>query len=99
MTLSAANGPATAVTPAAFVAAVICAADATEVSTVKARSAPCCAANAWSNGLCASASMPSASVEAAVETSTTRPMMIAWSLRPPRPPRAAWKTALMTGPL
>ena len=46
VTLSAANGPATAVTPATFVAAVICAADATDVSTVKARSAPCCDANA-----------------------------------------------------
>src|SRR3984957_5464234 len=46
VTLSAANGPAAAVTPATFVAAVICAADATDVSTVKARSAPCCDANA-----------------------------------------------------
>ena len=63
-----------------------------------ATSAPCCAANAWSNGLCASASMPRARVEAAVAARTTRPMMTAWSLRPPRPPRAARKTALMAAP-
>ena len=69
------------------------------VSTVTATSAPFCDANAWSNGLCASASMPSARVEAAVATSTTRPMMMACSLRPPRPPRAARKTALMNVPL
>ena len=50
------------------------------MSTVTATSAPCCVANAWSNGLCASASMPRASVEAAVAARTTRPMMMAWSL-------------------
>ena len=94
-TFSAANGPATAVTPLTLVAAVIWAADATDVSTVTAMSAPFWVANAWSNGECASASMPSARVEAAVATSTTRPMMTACSFRPPRPPRAARKTALM----
>src|ERR1700733_8763417 len=65
VTLADANGPATAVTPVTFVAAVSCAAVTADVSTVTATSAPRCAANAWSNGLCASASMPRASVEAA----------------------------------
>ena len=51
--------------------------------------APCWAANAWSNGALESTSRPSASVEAAVETSTTSPMTMACTRRPDSPPRAA----------
>ena len=92
------NGPAAAVTPCACAVAASCGTVATVVSAVAVTLAPCCAANARSNGLLESASMARARVEAAVEASATRPMMTAWSLRPPRPPRAARMIAFMTAP-
>ena len=80
------NGPAAAVTPCPQCAvAASCGTVAAVVSTVAVTLAPCCAANARSNGLLESASMARARVEAAVEATATRPMITAWSLRPPQP--------------
>ena len=61
-------------------------------------SAPCWAAKPRSNGDWLSTSMPTASTEAAVQASTTRPITTACSRRPPRPPRAALMIAFTAAP-
>ena len=87
VTVVSGNGPAAAVTPVRRAVAPSSAALARV--TVAATCAPCCLANAWLNGVLESTSMLSASVEAAVETSSTTPMTMAWTFLPDRPPRAA----------
>src|SRR5215470_4348073 len=89
------NGPEAAVTPGSLVVAASWAAEAWVALTVAVTCAPRCAANAWSKGALESTSRPRASVEAAVETSTTRPITTAWTRRPDSPLRAA----LTAGPL
>jgi len=96
-TVSSGNGPAAAVTPGSVVVAVARAAEARPVSTAAVTCAPRCAANAWSNGPLESASRPSASVEAAVETSTTRPITTAWTRFPVSPLRAARTAGQLSG--
>ncbi len=86
VTVASGNGPAVAVTPGACAVLATWAAVALVVAVT---SEPCWAANAWSNGALESTSNPRASVEAAVETSTTRPMTMACTRRPDSPPRAA----------
>ncbi len=77
LTVVSANGPDAAVTPGSRVVAASRADEAWPALTAAVTCAPCWAANAWSNGAFESTSRPSASVEAAVETSTTRPITIA----------------------
>src|SRR5580693_3082477 len=98
VTVVSANGPAAAVTPGSRVVAASQADDpddpddaddADEVLIAAVTSAPCWVAKAWSNGALEATSRPSASVEAAVETSTTRPITIVWTRRPDSPLRAA----------
>src|SRR5260370_30621957 len=84
------DGPADAVAPGSRVVAASWAGEAPVVVVVT--SAPCCAANAWSKGALESASRPSASVEAAVEPNTTRPITMACTRRPDSPRRAALRT-------
>ena len=103
MTVVSANGPAAAVTPGSLVVAASWADEAWAVLTAAVTCEPCCAANAWSKGALESTSRPSASVEAAVETSTTRPITMACTRRPASPPRAARTVgaapiALIAGP-
>jgi hypothetical protein len=86
VTLVSGNGPAVPVTPGSRVEAASWAAEAL---TVAVTSAPRCAAKARSNGALEATSRPSASVEAAVETSTTRPITIVWTRRPDSPRLAA----------
>ena len=93
-TVAWANGPAAAVIPGRRMAAASCRGDAWAVSTVTATCAPRWALNAWSNGAFASTSSPAASVEAAAETSTTRPMTRPCVRRPASPRRQALRTAL-----
>ena len=95
VTVASANGPAAAVTPASRPVAASSAAGAFRAFTVTVASAPCCAANAWSNGAFEATSSPAASVEAAAEASRTSPMTSACSRRPASPPRRAVRTALM----
>ena len=80
------KGPAAAVTPGRWAVAASWAVVALAVAVT---SEPRWAANAWSNGALESTSRPRASVEAAVETSTTRPMTMVCTRRPDSPPRAA----------
>ena len=98
VTVVSGNGPAVAVTPGSR---AVAASWADEALLVAVTCAPCCAATAWSNGALESTSRPSASVEAAVETSTTRPITIACTRRPDSPPRAARTAgiALIAAPL
>src|SRR5215470_1631715 len=91
-TVTSGYGPADAVTPGRWVVAASCAGEAPV--TVAVTSAPCCAANARSNGALESISRPRASVEAAVETSTTKPIAMACTRRPDSPPRAARRTGI-----
>src|SRR5215472_17865278 len=84
------NGPADAVTPGSRVVAANSAGEAPV--TVAVTSAPCYTATAWLKGALESASRPSASVAAAVEPNTTRPITRACTRRPDSPPRAARTT-------
>ena len=86
VTVASGNGPAAAVTPGRCAVAASWAVVAWAVAVT---SEPCWAANAWSNGEFESTSRPRASVEAAVETSRTRPITMACTRRPDSPPRAA----------
>ena len=86
VTVVSGNGPAAAVTPGSWAVAASWAVLAWAVAVT---SEPCWAANAWSNGAFESTSRPSASVEAAVEISSTRPITMVCTRRPDSPPRAA----------
>ena len=80
------KGPAAAVTPGRCAVAASWAVLAWAVAVT---SEPCWAANAWSNGAFESTSRPRASVEAAVEISSTRPITTVCTRRPDSPLRAA----------
>src|SRR5580692_9195407 len=71
VTVTSANGPAAAVTPGSRLVAASRAAVAWVVTTA---SAPCCAVNAWSNGALESTARARPSTEAALDTSSTRPV-------------------------
>src|SRR6516165_10307899 len=77
------NGPAAAVTPARWVVAASWAGEAWVAAVT---SEPCRAANAWSNGALESTGGPSASVAAAAERSTTRPITMNCTRRPDSAP-------------
>ena len=82
------NGPEAAVTPGSLVVAASRAGEAWAF-TAAVTCAPCCLAKAWSKGALESTSRPRASVAAAVETSSTRPITLVWTRRPVSPVRAA----------
>ena len=82
------NGPASAVTPAAFPVAASSAGVATAEFTVTARCAPRCAANAWSKGPLLAASSARPRVADAVDTSSTMPMTADCTLCRSMPPDA-----------
>ena len=69
------NGPEAAVTPGSLVVAAS-RAEETWALTTAVTCAPRCVAKAWSKGALESTSRPRASVAAAVETSSTRPITL-----------------------
>src|SRR6516162_5886243 len=87
------NGPAAPVTPGCLDVAASCAAVARAELTVAATWAPCCAANARSNGPLEFASRARPSV-AAAESSSTRKITTVWVRCRAAPPEAALVTAL-----
>ena len=91
-TVTSVNGPAAAVTPAACSLAVSCAAVASSAFTVRVRSAPCWAANAWLNGALLATISPRPRVAEAVETSSTMHSTNACTLCRRTPPLAVRTT-------
>ena len=87
-TVTCGNGPEAAVTPGSLAMAASRAAE-TRAFTAAVTCAPRCVAKAWSKGALESTSRPRASVAAAVETSSTRPITLVWTRRPVSPARAA----------
>ena len=88
LTVTCGNGPEAAVTPGSLVVAAS-RAEETWAFTTAVTCAPRCVAKAWSKGALESTSRPRASVAAAVETSSTRPITLVWTRRPVSPARAA----------
>ena len=93
-TVASANGPAAPVTPGSLRVAARSAGVARDWFTTTARCAPCCAANDLSNGALESTTRDSASTDAPVEMSRTRPMTNVCTRRRVTPPRTARTTGL-----
>src|SRR5215469_14084714 len=93
VTVTSPNGPDIALTDGNLRVAASCRGVARSAFTVTTRCGPRWAANAVSNGEAESTTRPRAKTQAAVETSTTRPMTIVVARRRATPPRAATVTA------